>query len=167
MGPRGLTTRPPTDRMRESVFSSLGGAVVGAVVLDLYAGAGTMGLEALSRGARSVTFVERNRRALQALRSNIAAVGLGGEVMGSDVADALKTVAGPFDLVFVDPPYAASSPDLESVLAAAATVLADDGLLLLHRRRGPDEVPSRGTLVATGSRRYGDAQVWWYEKEEA
>ncbi len=84
-GPPGLTTRPFPDRVREAVFSSLGEVVVDAAVLDLFAGTGSLGLEALSRGASAATFVEHDRAALLVLRRNIEAVGLGGIVVAIDV----------------------------------------------------------------------------------
>ena len=166
VGPKGSVTRPPTDRMREALFASLGDSVPGAHVLDLYAGAGTFGLEALSRGAVGATFVERDRRALAALRHNIAAVDLGGTVLPIDVNRAFERLSGEFDVVFVDPPYALGADDLEPILAAVASRLSSGGVVLVHRRRDGIEVPTRGTLVSSRNRRYGDARVWWYEKEE-
>ncbi|MDH3194020.1 MAG: RsmD family RNA methyltransferase, partial [Acidimicrobiia bacterium] len=83
--PKDHGTRPMQDRIKEAVFSSLGSAVVGANVLDLYAGTGSMGLEALSRGASRAVFVERDRKALTVLRDNCAAVDLGGDVIAGDV----------------------------------------------------------------------------------
>ena len=153
------------DRMREAVFSSLGAHVDGAVVLDLYAGSGSFGLEALSRGAASVTFVERDRFALAALRANLDAVGLGGSIVASDVEAALGRQPGPFDLVFVDPPYSLSSPDLEPILSAVSDRLETGAVVLMHRRRDEVEVQTGGTLALTRRRRYGDAETWWYIKE--
>jgi 16S rRNA (guanine966-N2)-methyltransferase len=151
--------------MREAVFSSLGVAVADAAVLDLYAGSGSFGLEALSRGAASATFVERDEAALQALRINVDKVGLGGRVLAADVAVALERETGPFDLVFVDPPYALASSRLESILAALTELIAEGGIVVLHRRRDEVEAESPGTLELTGRRRYGDSEIWWYEKE--
>ena len=85
VGPPGQTTRPMTDRVRESLFSSIAAWLPDGVVLDLYAGTGSMGLEALSRGAKEVTFVEKDRNALDALRKNVDAVGLGGRIISGDV----------------------------------------------------------------------------------
>ncbi len=110
--PRGSTVRPATDRMREAVFSSLGERVVGARFIDLFAGTGAYGLEAISRGAAGGVFIERDRHAIQALRRNLAAVGksLGnpGEVMRIATRDALSwrpTDSERASLVFADPPY--------------------------------------------------------------
>jgi len=152
--------------MREALFASLGDRVVDAAVLDLFAGAGTFGLEALSRGAAVATFVERDRHALVALRKNIASVGLGGTVRAMDVVRAVATFSESFDLVFVDPPYALPADEIEPLLAALSQHMGSDGTLLLHRRRDDVETPTRGTLVASRNRRYGDARIWWYEKEE-
>lgn len=165
VGPSGVATRPPTARMREGVFSSLGGRVQGAAVLDLFAGSGSFGLEALSRGAGSVVFVERDRAALKALRTNITAVGLGGRVVAGTVAAALEREHGRYDVVFVDPPYELGAANLEEVLVGVAALAADGAIVVVHRRRGEVEPTTRGTLMATGRRRYGDAEIWWYEKE--
>ena len=165
VGPRGSATRPPMDRMREAVFSALGARIDAAIVLDLYAGTGSFGLEALSRGAGSVTFVERDGAALAALRANVDAVGLGGRIVASDVEVALTGQAGPYDIVFVDPPYSLSSMDLEPVLAAVSVRLTAGATVLIHRRRDEVEVQTEGTLALTRRRRYGDSEIWWYIKE--
>ncbi len=165
MGPDGSATRPPTDRMREAVFSSLGSAVTDVVVLDLFAGTGSFGLEALSRGASMAIFVESDRAALRILRANIEAVGLGGRIVAADVEVALASETGPFGLVFVDPPYRVASSTLDGVLAAVSELLADGAIILLHRRRGEVEAATPGTLALTRRRRYGGAEIWWYEKE--
>jgi len=95
----------------------LGRAVVEVRVLDLYAGTGSLGLEALSRGASNATFVEQDRQALVALRANVAAVGLGGDVVAGSVEAFLSRGGEPFDLAFVDPPYAVPLASLNDVLS--------------------------------------------------
>ena len=111
--PRGTGTRPPTGRVRESVFSALGEQVREADILDLYAGSGSFGIEALSRGGRSAVFVERSRSALAALRSNLELVGAEkvAAVISSSVERYLSEVAQDprFDIVFADPPWDISS----------------------------------------------------------
>ena len=110
--PRGLETRPTADRVRVTLFDMLGPAVAGARVLDLFAGTGAVGIEALSRGAARVVLVERDQAALRALRANLAALGASraaARVLAGDVLRLLPTIGaeeGPFDLVFIDPPYA-------------------------------------------------------------
>ncbi len=166
-GPKGSGTRPMTDRVREALFSSLGDRVVEARVLDLYAGSGSLGLEALSRGARSVVFVERAREALTALRRNAAAVGLGGEIVADDVERFLERTGGSFDLVFVDPPYGLSLASVEEVLAKLEPRLEPGALVVLHRRAGEEPPEVTGLLVQVDERTYGDSRLWRYLKEEA
>jgi 16S rRNA (guanine966-N2)-methyltransferase len=138
-----------------------------AVVLDLYAGSGSFGLEALSRGAASVVFVENGNRALETLRSNIAVVGLGGTVVTSDVSQFLERSSGRFHLVFIDPPWDLSSEELGRELVALDPIVEQRGEVVLSRRHTdtPPETPS-GWRVAT-DRRYGDTRIIRYEKESA
>lgn len=135
--------RPTSDKLRETLFNILAPRVDGARVLDGYAGTGALGIEALSRGAAHVTFVEHNRRALALIEENLAACG--GDrrytIESGDVAAVLRRSGGPFDLILLDPPY-----DLHAItdaLEAAAARLAPDGLIVLERatRREP-EVPA-------------------------
>jgi 16S rRNA (guanine966-N2)-methyltransferase len=160
--PPGDRTRPTADRVKEALFSSLQGRLPGARVLDLYAGAGGLGLEALSRGAAAVTFVESDRRALQALRANVAAVGLeGAEVVALDVRRALTGdgLAGPFDLVLLDPPYRLADEELAEVLEALTAHLADSAHVVVERDRRA-EVPAWPVgLLGAGARRYGDTTL--------
>jgi 16S rRNA (guanine966-N2)-methyltransferase len=166
LAPRDGGTRPMTDRAREGLFSSLGSAVAGARVLDLYAGSGSLGLESLSRGAESAVFVERSRAALAALRANVATVGLGGEVVAADVSAYLARAAGPFDLAFVDPPYALPLASVEQILGGLVRLLAAGGTAVLHRRAGGGLTPPPGLEVAD-RRRYGDSEITRLVKEGA
>jgi 16S rRNA (guanine966-N2)-methyltransferase len=147
--PRGGATRPATDRIRETLFAILEPILGDALVLDLFAGAGTLGIEALSRGSASVTFVERSAEALKALRKNIAATGFGArsELVAMNVLSFLEqSVAGPYDLVFCDPPFAdvvlleatLAHPRLAAALAPEAFVVAR--VLTKHQPRLPDGV---------------------------
>ena len=156
-----------TDRAREALFSSLGARVESAAVLDLYAGSGALGLEALSRGAKTVVFVERDRDALAALRANVAAVDLGGEVVAADVDAFLSGWDGTAHLAFVDPPYALPLPSVIDVLAHVAARVGEGALVILHRRAGetPPEPPSG--LVLVDRRRYGGTELFRFEKETA
>jgi 16S rRNA (guanine966-N2)-methyltransferase len=165
IAPDTPATRPVTDRVREAVFSMVGDWVVDALVLDLYAGSGSFGLEALSRGAASATFVENGNRALEALRSNIATVALGGTLVTSDVKRFLLEATGSYDLVFIDPPWDLPSSDLGGDLGSLDRVLAGGGEVILSRRHS-DLLPPAPTnwLVAT-DRRYGDTRILRYEKE--
>ena len=162
-GPDGLETRPMTDRAKEGVFSAIARDVPDARVLDLYAGSGSLGLEALSRGAASAVFVERDRRAVSVLRDNIEIVGLGGRTHASDVVRYLTDTIGnsTFDLAFVDPPYDASLASVLEVLEALVDCLDNGAMVVLHRRVGEPR-PEIAGLLPEGERVYGTAQIWRY-----
>jgi 16S rRNA (guanine966-N2)-methyltransferase len=155
------------DRVKEALFSSLGNRVLEARVLDLYAGSGALGIESLSRGARSVTFVELGRGALAALRSNLAALGFDGNVVATDVASFLGGAAGSYDLVFVDPPYRLSLALVDEVLAGTAALLADGGVMVVHRQAGEEAPDAPAGTRQIRARRYGRTQLWIYEREES
>lgn len=157
--PRGLETRPMMDRAKEAIFSSLGESVRDAVVLDLYAGSGSLGLEALSRGAAAVTFVEWGREARSVLKANVAAVGLGGEIVPSKVEDYVERPGPQVDLAFVDPPYDAPLPSVEQVLDSLSRRLAPGATVVVHRRAGSGEVTPPDGVVVEWTRRYGDAEI--------
>lgn len=147
------------DRAKEAIFSSLGDRLVGARVLDLYAGTGSLGLEALSRGAASAEFVEWSREARAALRENIAIVGLGGEIVPARVEEHLGRPGPEVDLAFVDPPYPLPLPSVEQVLALLLRRLAVDAVVIVHRRAGSGEVAPPDGLAVEWRRKYGDAEI--------
>ncbi|HEX2300606.1 MAG TPA: 16S rRNA (guanine(966)-N(2))-methyltransferase RsmD [Pseudonocardiaceae bacterium] len=168
--PRG--TRPTSDRVREAVFSAVAARrdLDGARVLDLYAGSGALGLEALSRGAAHVRFVESDRRAAAVLRRNVEALGLAGpdggaaEISVSPVADALRGDPGlPYDVVFADPPYSLDEDALNEVLRtlAGGRWLVSGGLLVVERavRSAPPNWPDG--VAALTQRQYGDTAVYY------
>jgi len=154
--PAGPGTRPTSDRVREALFSILGEAVVrDARVLDLFAGSGALGIEALSRGAAAATFVDSDPRAVKAIRTNLESLGLEAEVLREDWRAALDT-ARQYALLFLDPPYRLTerlAPDLskavESLLAPGGTLVSESD------RRAPLvlELPLRD------ERRYGDTLI--------
>jgi 16S rRNA (guanine966-N2)-methyltransferase len=155
--------RPTSDRVREATFASLGSVVEGARVLDLYAGTGALGIEALSRGAIGAVFVDRSPASVSALRRNLEALALAERVrvLRSDVAGALRRLgregAG-FDLVFADPPYAVS--DVETTLGALSTLglLEPDATLVVERgRRHP--LAAIAGVAAVDERGYGDTVI--------
>jgi 16S rRNA (guanine966-N2)-methyltransferase len=153
--PRGRRTRPTADRVREALFSMLGD-VSGARVLDLYAGSGALGIEALSRGAESAVFVERDRAALAALERNLEATGAPGEVRRQDVARFLARQEGTFDLVFCDPPYD-GAPAIAATLAAALPEILDEDARIVTEsdKRNPLVLP----LPLVVERSYGDTRI--------
>jgi 16S rRNA (guanine966-N2)-methyltransferase len=160
--PRGLETRPTGDRVREAAFNLIG-PVDGATVLDLFAGSGALGLEALSRGAARAVFVESNRAAGRAIEQNLDRLRLRGTVLLQDAVKALQMEAQAgrrYDLVLVDPPYEMFR-DLQPALARILPrVLADDGLLVVETdARVHPEFP----LELRTSRRYGRARLTLFE----
>ncbi len=134
--PKRHALRPTQDRIRQVIFSSLAERIPGARVLDLFAGTGSLGIEALSRGAASALFIEQEPEAAQCIRDNLAHCRLtGGEVRRDDVAAFLRGAAAadsPFDLIFADPPYVKSRGRLDDdpLLGGVGTVLAPDGLFV-------------------------------------
>jgi len=158
-------TRPFTGRAREAVFSVLGSRVAGAAVLDLFAGSGSLGLEALSRGARSVLFVEQDRAAIRILEQNLAAVGLGGTTVRSDVGPFLTRDRGTYDLVFIDPPFAMEDPVVDRIVALVDDHVPAGGIVVVHRRAGGSP-PKSDNLQSAEPRRYGDSEIWILEKEQ-
>ena len=160
--PKGQATRPTSDRVREGLFSALGGDLGGVAFLDLYAGSGAVGLEAASRGATNVVLVERDARAVAVIRSNVAAVGLPDVVVRSEPVSRFlaEPAATPFDVVFLDPPY--SDPVADVLLRLVeGEWLAPTGVVVVERAsrdEGPDWPPG---LVEDRSRRYGDSTLWY------
>jgi 16S rRNA (guanine966-N2)-methyltransferase len=164
--PRGTTTRPTSDRVREAMFSMLvsGGLIEDrGRVLDLYAGSGALGLEALSRGAAEAVLVEHGRDALAAIRENVRSLDVADRVrvVAARVERALKDLEGPFAIVFLDPPYAdVRAPAFGRILEAAAGLLGDQGALVLEHASG--DVPpmiENPRLVLDRTRHYGDTAV--------
>ena len=153
VAPAGTTTRPASDRLRESVFGTLGARCVDARVLDLFAGSGALGIEALSRGAASATFVERDAAAIRAIQRNLEATGFGGRatIARGEVTSFLRATTETFDLVFCDPPYA--DVDVLAILLA-----------------GPDlRRVTRGLLVLRALRKHapGVPEQWAVERERS
>jgi 16S rRNA (guanine966-N2)-methyltransferase len=163
--PRHADTRPTGDRVREAAFNLIG-PVDGASVLDLYAGSGAMGLEALSRGASSALFVEADREAVHTIERNLTKLGLeGATILRADALTALGQEASSgrrYDLVLVDPPYRMFA-DLQTSLGAyLPPVLAEDGLVVVETSsREEPELP----LPKRTSRRYGSARLTLFEPE--
>jgi 16S rRNA (guanine966-N2)-methyltransferase len=159
--PRGDGTRPTSDRVREAIFSSLGERVIDADVLDLYAGTGALGLEAASRGARSVVLVERARQALEAIEKNLAGFAKQRgeqpifEVRRGEVLRELGKLGRQFGLIFADPPY---DVDPEPLLVAAVSVVAADGVLVLETSRR-STLRLGGLWQAEREAIYGDTRV--------
>jgi 16S rRNA (guanine966-N2)-methyltransferase len=149
------------DRVKESLFSSIAAELPDAAVLDLYAGAGSFGIEAMSRGAASVVFVESGDKALEALRRNLASLGIEATVVAGPVERFVKDITGRFDLAFCDPPWPMSSTELGDVLARLVPALDHHATVVITRRRG-DEPPEVDTLRIADVRSHGDTTIVRY-----
>lgn len=168
--PRG-GTRPTSDRVREAAFSALAArdAIAGAAVLDLYAGSGALGLEAASRGASTVTLVERDAAAARLCRSN-AAIVLGNAptasapsitVQKQSVMSYLAAASARFDLVFIDPPYALTDPELAQNLQLLVPRLAPEAIVVVERSTRSAAPPWPDGLLQDRRARYGETTLWW------
>ena len=162
--PAGI--RPLSDRAREGLFSSLGDRVTGARCVDLYAGTGAVGIEALSRGAASCVFVDRSPAAARAVRDNLRRTGLAGGVRRMDVRRFLRGRSGPFDLAFLDPPYRVRRGELVEALLALSDRLAEGAIVALTRpsRNDTDVIPVDWAPVRRLA--YGDARVLLYREAQ-
>lgn len=166
--PAGEGTRPTADRTREALFSMLGTRVYDARVLDLFAGTGALGLEALSRGAAYAVFVDRATYAILTENAQRTKLTAHVEVRHGDVYGQLAALAHEnqrFDLVFADPPYACG--ENVRVLAAvdAGVLLAAEGLLVLEQGAGEQIIECSGSLSLVRERRYGAARICFYTQE--
>jgi len=164
--PRGLATRPVQAKVREALFSILGD-VDGLGFLDLFAGTGAVGIEALSRGASEAVFVESGARQCRVIRENLAAVGAEARVFRSDTARALKRLesAGErFDIVFADPPYESGLSQETVALVCGGTLLSDGALLAVTVRKKETLPGTAGRCEIVVDRAYGDTRLVVYRK---
>lgn len=163
--PKGLDTRPTSDRVRENVFNIVAPWVEGAHVLDLYAGSGAMGLEALSRGAASAVFVEAEPQAIRAIERNLDKLRLtGARVVRLDAVTGLAQEAASgrkYDLVLADPPY--SMTDYDALARYLPPVLSEDGLVVLESAAKTE--PELAGLAVRSTRKYGSTRVTVFEHE--
>ncbi|HSJ45086.1 MAG TPA: 16S rRNA (guanine(966)-N(2))-methyltransferase RsmD [Euzebyales bacterium] len=167
--PKGRAVRPTSDRVREALFSTLGDRVVGAKVLDLFAGTGALGIEALSRGAAHATFVERDPAVARVLRANLEALGLIADVRVVTAARYVDEVATDadapvFDVVLCDPPYHGSATDVVVLLDSLVRGghVAPDALMAIERSRHGDAfVLPNDILAVTDVRTYGDTVLYY------
>ncbi|MEU6659808.1 16S rRNA (guanine(966)-N(2))-methyltransferase RsmD [Streptomyces sp. NPDC046821] len=168
--PPGNGTRPTSDRAREALFSTwqslLGGPLDGEHVLDLYGGSGAVGLEALSRGAAHALLVEADAKAVRTIRENVKSLGLPGAEVRAGKAEQIvqgPAPATPYDLVFLDPPYAVADDDLREILLtlAAGGWLADEALVTVERSTRGGVFAWPDGFEALRSRRYGEGTFWY------
>jgi 16S rRNA (guanine966-N2)-methyltransferase len=174
---KGLALRPTSDRLRETLFNVLGSGIQGSRFLDIFAGTGAVGIEALSRGAQHVSFIENHAPSAALIRKNLAALNVhtGVTVICADAVRALETleakvkVGDPaFDYIFIDPPYAATA-DYSRVLqkVAASNLLAEMGIVTVEHRKTFDLPESFSTLKRVRLLRQGDAALSFYRRDEA
>ena len=168
--PAGLATRPTSDRLRETLFNVLAPRIATARFLDLYAGSGAVGIEALSRGAAEAVFVERAPAALKVLRANLTRLRLtdGFQIIAGNVSGFLRggdTGDGKYDVVFLDPPYDAAgeyATALGLLGGAAARLLADDAIVIAEHRRKERLEDGYGALRRIRLLEQGDAALSFY-----
>ncbi|OQW37629.1 MAG: hypothetical protein A4E19_13215 [Nitrospira sp. SG-bin1] len=172
-GPNKLALRPTSDRVREALFSILGHRLANSRFLDLYAGTGAVGIEAISRGARHVTFVESNRQALTLLQQNLALCHLGDEIVvsGRTVQQFLNHSDqwnGPYDIIFADPPYA-EAPEFPALLAELRSdeLFASDSWLVIEHATKAVLPMSMGCTRFLRRYRYGDTALSLYFRSDA
>ena len=162
----GMTTRPTTDRVKESIFNIIQMQVRGARVLDLFAGTGQMGIEALSRGAKHAVFVDASPKAIQAVRENLAHCGFAdkAKVAQMDAQSFLKSTTTRFDLVFLDPPY--QQQIIDAVLPAVVQQMAPGGIILCETERNEQLPEQAGDYALTKTYFYGKAKITAYRRQE-
>ncbi len=166
---KGLDTRPTTDRIKENLFNILGHRVQGSRFLDLFAGSGAIGIEALSRGAAAAVFVERSRQAAAVLKDNLFHTGFSGDVMAMDVGRALKVLQRQqrrFDIVFLDPPYYRSLAAATLADIAAGELILPGGLVIAEIGRKEDIPGDPLNLVLTRKETYGDTCLTFFRPRE-
>lgn len=162
--PKGtLSTRPMMDRIRESLFDILSPYLSGAYVLDLCAGTGSIGLEALSRGSKHVTFVEKNFHNIKLIEKNIKALSAQDHtrVLKAELPQGLKQLKGTFDLIFLDPPFDSDLVECVVPKVAEQALLSPSGLLVIQRRRISRELQF-DQFVLHRRHRVGDSDLWFF-----
>lgn len=163
--PRWEGLRPTSDRLRETLFNILGGRIAGAHVLDGYAGTGAVGIEALSRGADRVVFVDRDARAAALIGDNLRRCGVenGYAIIRADIGRTSQPGGSRlFDVILLDPPY--DEPDLDAVLARTGPRLVDGGVLVLEHARRRPAPPAAGGLACTRVVHSGDSALSFYQR---
>lgn len=162
--PEGLSTRPTSEMAKEAIFSILQNDVGGAAVLDLFAGSGQLGIEALSRGARSCVFVEQDRRAQAAIRENLRHTHLeeGGQLVAGDAIGYLRGCCGRFSLALLDPPYGKGL--LQAALPLLAGLMETSGVILCESERREELPEAAGDFVRGKEYRYGRIKLTLYRR---
>lgn len=161
--PPGDGTRPTSDRVRESLFASLNsllGGFDGVRVLDLFAGSGALGLEAVSRGAEHADLVESDARAARTIQRNVADLGASASVHRTTAQRFVANAVGPWDLVLIDPPYAVTTEEVGAIVAALRSALAEDAVVVVERASRDAFAWPEG-FDALRDKAYGDTRLWY------
>jgi len=167
--PKGVDIRPTQDRVREAIFNMLGD-VTGKNVLDLFAGTGAFGIEAISRGARHASFIDINFKCIQTIRSNVDSLGLQGIyydiIKGNAISifPRLAKAEEKFDLIFIDPPYHRGLAKKCLINVDSYDILTQSGLVVIEHSKKDDLVSDLTTLILEKDRRYGDTAVTIFKK---
>ena len=161
--PAGEKVRPTSDKVKQALFNILGDRVPGSVFLDLFAGAGGIGIEALSRGAARAVFVDGSRESIDAVKHNIAQSGFAdqAEVIASKVEPFLKKRSGPYDIVFLDPPYTLEMLPLLQLVAGSG-LLKPDGIVIAEHFKKQAAPAAAGGLALYREAKYGDTVLAFY-----
>jgi 16S rRNA (guanine966-N2)-methyltransferase len=163
----GMATRPTTDKIRQSIFNILMNDITEASVLDLFAGSGALGIEALSRGAVSALFIEKGNRQVKMIKNNLASLELTAEVWASDYKTAghnLRNDNRKFDLIFADPPYEQVSPDKVVEVVLQYDLLENNGLIIIEHKAGAEVKIDR--VVKLKKRKFGQTEVSFYARKQ-
>ena len=165
IAPPGEHTRPTTDWVKESVFNIIQFDIEGRRVLDIFAGTGQMGIEALSRGAEKCVFVENDRAAVRAIRENVRSIGFEEQaaVLEKDYKAFIKSCSDKFELVFLDPPYEDGHIARSLELFSLFDIISDGGIIVCEGARGEKLPESAGKLVKTSQKLYGNTQITLYK----
>ncbi|MGE5807669.1 MAG: 16S rRNA (guanine(966)-N(2))-methyltransferase RsmD [Nitrospirota bacterium] len=161
--PAGPRVRPTSDKVMQALFNIIGGRIEGSTFLDLFAGAGGIGIEALSRGADRVAFVDDSNESLKIIRSNVKQAGFAGraQIVFARAESFLRKPTGPYDIIFLDPPYAMQLESLLELIANSGIVKPGGDVIAEHFKKQPS--PSRaGTLTLYREARYGDTVLAFY-----
>lgn len=162
---KGRTIRPPvgirptSDKLRETVFNIIQHEIGGAKVLDLYAGSGAYGIEALSRGAASVTFVDQSGRSISAIKANLNTLGENQQVVQADALEWVRNQSGEYDLIFIDPPY----DSFDSGVLESGQLLGERGILLLEISSRTPDPATPDALDLLDKRLYGDTKLMIFQ----
>jgi len=164
----GRDTRPTTDKVKEAIFNIVQFDIEGRRVLDLFAGTGQLGIEALSRGAASCVFVDQSRQAAALVRDNLAHTRLEGQVVQADALDFLRQTRDKFDLIFLDPPYASGLLERALTAIASVDIVSEGGIIVCECAAGTP-LPALDAPCRKQERdyRYGRIQISIYRRESA